>query len=174
MACFNFETHAGSTLHILLFQDVSNCGDIHDALLSGELQPEAAYVNAGLTPSIHSILAAANIALISKSRGKLTTKTVHSELVFNLAGSTHITESLRRFGISQAVNNVLVARFDASESELESIRNFVQGKEVDLTILKDITDMKLIKKYYKFTDQELAIGTMEDAIVSRIGIRDCM
>lgn len=94
------------------------------------------------------MLAAAHKTLVSKSRESLTTRTLHSELVYNYSGSKHvklsfnqppsfvtkfyagretiltfgihsqITESLKRCGISESSTYVLAARFAASLDEV--------------------------------------------------------
>jgi len=42
-------------------------------------------------PDIFPLLAAAQKALISKSRDSLSTRTLHSELVYNYSGSKHVS-----------------------------------------------------------------------------------
>jgi EKC/KEOPS complex subunit CGI121/TPRKB len=99
-------------------------------------------------PDVFPVLAAAHKALLSKSREALTTRTLHSELVYNLSGSKHvcerallpspvtlsalcagvvtvcvglglqITESLKRCGIADDTRYILAARFDASDEEV--------------------------------------------------------
>lgn len=102
-------------------------------------------------PDVFPVLAAAHKTLVSKSRGSLTTRTLHSELVYNYSGSKHvilsdflhladcclflcgfvrvifefnlmqITESLRRCGISDSSSYVLAACFNTSPDEVGSI-----------------------------------------------------
>lgn len=96
------------------------------------------------------MLAAAYKTLVSKSRDSLTTRTLHSELVYNYSGSKHvilsdfldiadcclfvceyvrvilefyhmqITESLKRCGICDSSSYVLAACFNASPDEVGS------------------------------------------------------
>ncbi|KAM0910201.1 hypothetical protein ACQ4PT_014343 [Festuca glaucescens] len=88
---------------------------------SGTLEPEAAFINASLVPDVLPVLAAAHKALLSKSREALTTRTLHSDLVYNYSGSKHITESLKRCGIADDTRYVLAARFDASDEEVRKL-----------------------------------------------------
>lgn len=95
-------------------------------------------------PDIFPVLAAASKTLLAKSRESLTTRTPHSELVYNYSGSKHvsvslvsilslkvffwlnslsfwhekISESLKRCGISENSTYILVARFAASADEV--------------------------------------------------------
>jgi EKC/KEOPS complex subunit CGI121/TPRKB len=74
--------------------------------------------------------AAGSRALIAQSREKLVTRSLHAELVYNLSGSKHITDALRRWGVAADVTSVLVAVFDASAADLQTLRGLVQGVEV--------------------------------------------
>ncbi|KAL4600865.1 hypothetical protein ACB092_11G230700 [Castanea dentata] len=75
----------------------------------GTLEPEVAFLNASLIPDVFPVLAAAHKTLVSKSRESLTTRTLHSELVYNYSGSKHITESLKRCGISESTTYILTS-----------------------------------------------------------------
>ncbi|KAJ6745743.1 CGI-121 FAMILY MEMBER [Salix koriyanagi] len=73
-------------------------------------------------------LSAAYKTLIAKSRDSLTTRTLHSELVYNYSGSKHITESLKRCGISDSTIYILAARFNASLDEMKAAEKLINGK----------------------------------------------
>ncbi|KAG8364264.1 hypothetical protein BUALT_Bualt19G0110100 [Buddleja alternifolia] len=122
-----------------------NCRQLLDLMQAGTLEPEVAFLNASLIPDVFPVLAAAYKAYISKSRDSLTTRTLHSELVYNYSGSKHISESLKRCGISDSTNYILVARFDASADE-----------------------------HYKISAPELGISSISDAITCRIAARDAL
>ncbi|CAG7886335.1 unnamed protein product [Brassica rapa] len=87
-------------------------------------------------PDVFPLLAAAQKALVSKSRDSLSTRTLHSELVYNYSGSKHITESLKRCGISESSTYILAARFNASPLEMEEVAKLINGNEIDLEELK--------------------------------------
>lgn len=44
-------------------------------------------------PDVFPVLAAAHKTLVAKSRDSLTTRTLHSELVYNFSGSKHVRSS---------------------------------------------------------------------------------
>ncbi|KAM0910202.1 hypothetical protein ACQ4PT_014343 [Festuca glaucescens] len=141
---------------------------------SGTLEPEAAFINASLVPDVLPVLAAAHKALLSKSREALTTRTLHSDLVYNYSGSKHITESLKRCGIADDTRYVLAARFDASDEEMKAVEKLISGTEIDLSELETRADQPKILKQYKITTQELSISTVPEAIVCRIAARDAL
>ncbi|KAM1349039.1 hypothetical protein PS2_003185 [Malus domestica] len=174
----------GNTLSLALFTQVTNSKELLDLMQSRTLNAEVAFLNASLIPDVFPLLAAAHKTLVSKSRESLTTRTLHSELVYNYSGSKHITESLKRCGISESSTYVLAARFNASFDEIRSlshempeqkaVEKLVNGKEIDLEELAGRADQAQIQKHYKITSVELGILSLDDAITCRIASRDAL
>ncbi|KAE8680011.1 protein CYPRO4-like [Hibiscus syriacus] len=171
MKVFNIN---GNTLSLAVFTDVTNSKELLDSMQAGTLDPEVAFLNASLIPDVFPVLAAAHKTLISKSRESLTTRTLHSELVYNYSGSKHITESLKRCGISENSSYVLAARFNASPDEMKAVEKLINGKEIDLDELERRADQAQIQKHYKISGPELGISTLADAITCRIAARDAL
>ena len=118
-----FEAFPDRNLTVILFKDVTNAKDVLDKLLARTLEPEVALVNPRPIQSLFALRLAAHKALASRERNALTTRTLHSELVYNLSASKHITEGLRRFGMDDASDVVLACRFDASDADLLTTPN---------------------------------------------------
>ncbi|KAF5788639.1 hypothetical protein HanXRQr2_Chr10g0466221 [Helianthus annuus] len=159
---------SGTTLSVALFTDVANSKELLELMQAGTLEPEVALLNASLIPDIFPVLAAAHKTLVAKSRDSLTTRTLHSELVYNYSGSKHISESLKRCGISDSTTYILVARFGALEEEMTAMKTLIKGKEIDLEELEGKANKPQIQKHYKITGVELGISTLGDAITCRI------
>ncbi|XP_022746248.1 EKC/KEOPS complex subunit Tprkb-like isoform X1 [Durio zibethinus] len=168
------EINGSTTLSLALFTEVTNSKELLDSMQAGKLDPEVAFLNASLIPDVFPVLAAAHKTLIAKSRDSLTTRTLHSELVYNYSGSKHITESLKRCGISENSSYVLAARFNASPDEMKAVEKLINGKEVDLEELEGRADQAQIQKHYKISGPELGISTLADAITCRIAARDAL
>ncbi|KAJ6795216.1 EKC/KEOPS complex subunit TPRKB isoform X1 [Iris pallida] len=165
----------GSTLSLALFTDVANSKELLESMQAGTLVPEVALLNALLIPDVFPVLAAAQKALIAKSRDSLTTRTLHSEMVYNYSGSKHISESLKRCGISDSTTYILAARFGAtSDEQMKDVEKLIRGQEVDLDELKERANNSQILKHYKISSQELGISSLPDAIVCRIAARDAL
>ncbi|GMJ09778.1 hypothetical protein like AT4G34412 [Hibiscus trionum] len=164
----------GNTLSLSLFTDVTNSKELLDSMQAGTLDPEVAFLNASLIPDVFPVLAAAHKTLISKSRESLTTRTLHSELVYNYSGSKHITESLKRCGISENSSYVLAARFNVSPDEMKAVEKLISGKEINLDELEGRADQAQIQKHYKISAPELGISTLAEAITCRIAARDAL
>ncbi|XP_004501402.1 uncharacterized protein [Cicer arietinum] len=164
----------GTTLYLALYIDVANSKELLESMQAGTLEPEVAFLNASLIPDIFPVLAAAHKTLVAKSRDSLTTRTLHSELVYNYSGSKHITESLKRYGISESTTYILAARFDATPDEVKALEKLVIGKEIDLEELEGRANQSLIQKNYKIPSAELGISSLADAITCRIAARDAL
>ncbi|XP_028781046.1 EKC/KEOPS complex subunit Tprkb-like isoform X1 [Neltuma alba] len=164
----------GSTLSLALFTDVTNSKELLESMQAATLEPEVAFLNALLIPDVFPVLAAGHKTLIAKSRDSLTTRTLHSELVYNYSGSKHITESLKRCGISDTTTYILAARFDATPEEMKAIEKLINGKEVDLEELEARANQAQIQKHYKISGPELGVSSLADAITCRIAARDAL
>ncbi|XWS62898.1 hypothetical protein CRYUN_Cryun06bG0050200 [Craigia yunnanensis] len=164
----------GNTLSLALFTDVTNSKELLESMQVGKLGPEVAFLNASLIPDVFPVLAAAHKTHIAKSRESLTTRTLHSELVYNYSGSKHITESLKRCGISDNSSYVLAARFNATRDEIKAVEKLINGKEIDLEELEGRADQARIQKHYKISGPELGVSTLADAITCRIAARDAL
>ncbi|KAJ1428487.1 hypothetical protein SESBI_09000 [Sesbania bispinosa] len=164
----------GSTLFVALYTDITNSKELLESMQAGTMEPEVALLNASLIPDIFPVLAAAHKTLVAKSRDSLTTRTLHSELVYNYSGSKHITESLKRCGISDSTTYILAARFDATPDEIKAIEKLMNGKEIDLEELEVRANQPQIQKHYKISALELGISSLADAITCRIASRDAL
>ncbi|KAL7125294.1 hypothetical protein ABFS83_14G108100 [Erythranthe nasuta] len=164
----------GTTLSLALFVDVTNSKELVDLMQTGTLDPEVAFLNASLIPDVFPLFAAAQKTLVTKSRDLLTTRTLHSELVYNYSGSKHISESLKRCGISDSTSYILVARFGASADEMTVIKSLVKGTEIGLEELEKRADQAQIHKHYKISAVELGISSLSDAMTCRIAARDAL
>ncbi|KDP25466.1 hypothetical protein JCGZ_20622 [Jatropha curcas] len=164
----------GNTLSLALFSDVTNSKELLDSMQAGTLEPEVALLNASLIPDVFPVLAAAHKTLIAKSRDSLTTRTLHSELVYNYSGSKHITESLKRCGISESSTYILAARFNSSLDEMKVVEKLINGKEIDLEELEGRANQAQIQKHYKISAVEAGISSLADAITCRIAVRDAL
>uniref|UniRef100_A0A6M2EKT1 Uncharacterized protein n=1 Tax=Populus davidiana TaxID=266767 RepID=A0A6M2EKT1_9ROSI len=169
-----FDINGSNTLSLSLFTDVTNSKELLDSMQAGKLEPEVAFLNASLIPDVFPLLAAAHKTLIAKSRDSLTTRTLHSELVYNYSGSKHITESLKRCGISDSTTYILAARFNASPDEMKAVEKLINGKEIELEELEGRANQAQIQKHYKISGLEAGLSSLADAITCRIAARDAL
>jgi len=101
--------------------------------------------------SVLHIQTAITQALLAAAQNNLRTKTVHSEVIWALNPSNNITEALRRYGVSDGSTALFVVRIDPIQpSQVKSkMSAVVDGTQVPLSELADLTDWVAVKKYNK-------------------------
>lgn len=111
--------------------------------------------------------------LVCESNGNLTTKNLHTELIFNLSGTRNVRDSLRDFGIKTDSQSVLLCVFDTDENNLGAIEKMVDGECVSLSDIQpqDGADVNVVKNHYRVSENELCHCSLVDAIVSRIATK---
>ncbi|CAI0557284.1 unnamed protein product [Linum tenue] len=150
-----FQIDGNNTLSLALFAEVANSKELLDSMQAGNLELEVSFMNASLIPDVFPILAAAHKAFVSKSRDSLTTRTLHSELVYNISGSKHLHVCPR------SSLQCLAGRYES-------------GRNVDLEELESRANQAQILKHYKISAMELGISSLADAITCRIASRDAL
>ncbi|GMH38936.1 hypothetical protein BSKO_06834 [Bryopsis sp. KO-2023] len=163
-----YESHPDRCLRLWLFTDVENAKEVREKLLKAEIAPEFAFLNASLIPDIFVVHLASCKALWSDCAGSRRTKSLHAELVVNVAASKHISNSLTRFGISDDTKHLMVARFDGTAEDATLLKSLIKGKQVSMDALASLSDSQGLKKYHKIQPEELQIGSQVDAICCRV------
>ncbi len=174
------------TLSIFLVRNITNAADVREDILAGAHAAaagdsgagivDAAFIDATLVPALSVLRSAA--AMACQNLPALKTKTMHAELVWSLSGNRHVGRALSTFGVQDMSRHVLVAKFDATEEELEQLRGRVEGEVVEgieavEAALREVCDVARVKEVYGIRDAELEIGSMEEGVVARIAARDC-
>ncbi|KAK0130698.1 EKC/KEOPS complex subunit TPRKB [Merluccius polli] len=120
------------------------------------------------------VLVAANKAVHLQSIGKMKTRGLYSEIIFNLSPANNISEAFKRFGISDSDDSVLVVLVatDDESQVLADITEKVDGQQVPVAELPTLTDVMQIRKLYKVTPQEEKIGSLLDSVVCRMATKD--
>ncbi|KAG8986409.1 hypothetical protein FRB90_004040 [Tulasnella sp. 427] len=161
-----------STVFVGLLVNVKNAAAIRSRIIAasttsgeaGEIEREAvnfAFIDARSLTSREHLLTALYVALVAASHSDLTTKTVHSEILWALNYSNNITESIKRFGVNDSTTSLLVVRVGdrqtlpsgskiLSNVEVKSMASsVVEGQWASLGQLSEITDWSVVRKYYK-------------------------
>ncbi|CAI5727683.1 hypothetical protein KXD40_005661 [Peronospora effusa] len=162
------------TLHVGYYTDVKNSRALRQDLLDKKF--DVALINAHLIAGSFQVHAAASRALLCDASNQLTTRSLHAELVFNMSGSRNVTESFKRFGVSNDTTSLVVCVIDADEEALKQVETLVNGTQLpfdELGTHLTSEDVKLIKKFYKISEQELTKSTLVDAATCRIATKNC-
>ena len=165
------ETEMLCTLY--LFTNIENSDEIRRKVINGELC--CSIVKAALIADPFQVLVAANRAAINAKMNRLTTKSLYTEVLFNLSISKNISRSLMEFGITDNDKNILVVlihKINDDESMSKLVTDHIKGENISISRLSEFTDLELIRKTYKIDKDELTVSNLTNSIVSRISCKD--
>lgn len=102
------------------------------------------------------------------------TRSISSEIVYNLGAARNIGSALTRFGISETCDAVLFVVVEPTKDKLTTLYDAVQGDIVDDVAagLASGMDLGSLRTVYDLTDREVSSGLLEDSIVTRVAVRD--
>ncbi|XP_060592868.1 EKC/KEOPS complex subunit TPRKB-like [Ruditapes philippinarum] len=159
------------TITCALYKDVHNAKELRQSVMNGDF--EATLLKTTMIADPFQVIVAANRAVHLYKTDKMTTKNVHSEILFCLSATKNISDSFRKFGLGDGDTSVFVVVLnDKDDASLNLIDSKIQGSCIPLADVKQFTDEKLIKKLYKITDSELSVSSLTDALVSKIASKE--
>lgn len=177
MACkdhvrsFPVDLFPNSTISIALFDGIKNHSELKKQLISGKI--DAALVSAKMVCDTFQVLAAATKAINAKANGKLKTRSINSEILFNISPSNNITESLKIFGVSPSDSAVLAVTInDFDGLKIQNAAHHLDAEMKPLELLKRYTDEDGMKKVYKIQESELMKSSLLDSVVTRIAVKE--
>ncbi|XP_013408871.1 EKC/KEOPS complex subunit Tprkb [Lingula anatina] len=172
MGLKSYENFLGSnlTLSIVLYKDVRNLSEVRKLVIEGKF--EAALIKPSVVVDPFQVLVAVNKAVHLHSNNKKYTRTLHSEILYSLAPSKNISDSYKKFGVTDQETSVLIVSLAEESTKPQDFLSVIQGQQVALESLPEFTDLDTVKKVYKIPDIELSIGTVLEAVVNRIASKD--
>uniref|UniRef100_A0A8C5I4W6 Uncharacterized protein n=1 Tax=Gouania willdenowi TaxID=441366 RepID=A0A8C5I4W6_GOUWI len=135
----------------MLFKEVKNAAEMRQSAVEGKIQ--AALINPTMLVDPFQVLVAANKAVHLHTIGKMKTRSLYSEIIFNLSPTNKISDAFKRFGVSDEDDAVMVVVVH-SEDELKAlsdITEIVDGRQVPVDDLSSLSDSAKIKKVSHFS-----------------------
>eukprot|EP00892_Ulva_mutabilis_P003771 jgi/Ulvmu1/1766/UM118_0005.1 len=166
------EAFPDSPLVVVRLKNVDNAEDVRKAIVGKTLPCDAAFVDAEALPDIFLLHLAAFKALAAQKAGKQVTHSLHADVVYNLAGSRHIAAALNTFGITKSTSDLLIARFAATDEELQQLVAEVKGERVPV-LEGGFASEQAVRKLFKCGDAELKIGTVLDSAICKGALLPC-
>ncbi|XP_017285419.1 EKC/KEOPS complex subunit TPRKB [Kryptolebias marmoratus] len=168
------ELYPDTTVTQVLFKQVRNATELRQKAVEGKIN--GALINPTMVLSPFQVLVAANKAVHLQTAGKMKTRTLNSEIIFNLSPTNNISEAFKRFGISDGNDSVLVVLVHKRDKlpSLSDITAMVDGQQLPVDDVSSLSDIAKIKKLYKIPPQEEKCGSLLDAVVCRMAAKDVM
>ncbi|KAK3871843.1 hypothetical protein Pcinc_009301 [Petrolisthes cinctipes] len=168
------EDEGHTTCHVVLFTEVENAAELRQLIMKGQV--EASLVKPEMVVDVFPVVVAANKAVRSQAAKKMVTRSVFSEILFNLSPTKNITESLKTFGLGDSDKSVLAVVLEGSEEaqtgRMEKLMTQIKGQVTDLIHLSSLTDEKRVRELYKIPDPELTVSSLSEAVVSRVACKE--
>lgn len=166
MQGFAFELDPESRVDIAVYTNVRNGASLVQQL--GHI--DCALVNAHFVPSLLVVRVAAWKALCDARQGTLTTRNLHSEIVFNLAPDFAISKSLKLFGVSDRSDCLVVCVVNGSPQQVQAALRIVDGTlEPDAErAVAACCDAPAVRQVFAVGEAEGLVTSLQDSVIARI------
>ena len=186
----NYE-HIGDfgNCEILLYKNIRNSQKLHSAIIEGKIKcamikpaliAHPLQIAVATKKSLAAKYASSSANTNSKTKG-LMTKSVFTEILYNLAPTKNIAESLKLYGIGQEDTEILIVITKEPGTEQDEVKN-VLINEIDGDLvpnlmdeiegLPSLTNWELVSKVHKLKSTSLNKKNIVDILISRAATKD--
>lgn len=123
------------------------------------------------------IVVAVNNAYLSSENSSMITKSLATEILFNLSATKNISQSLSQTSVNDQDNELIVAIVSKFPNVPEMNifqEKCIEGNEADVSKVAENIDENFIKSYYGISKVESENSSLLDSIVTRIACKTLM
>ncbi|KAG9304974.1 hypothetical protein G9A89_003143 [Geosiphon pyriformis] len=159
-------------VHVALFKNVSNAAELRERLIARDEELSYGFIDARVVLDVFQILVAVNTAVYYEQQNKLKTHNLHSEIVYSLSPTTNITESLRRFGISNTTTGLVTIKVGRDVNEVKAhLSTLIKGELTTLDKFSELVELSAVRKYYKIDKRVEDSREILDNVIGAIAIK---
>jgi EKC/KEOPS complex subunit CGI121/TPRKB len=175
-------------VRIILFGNVENADAIVDMLSTLDIgnSSSGAIVDLAFVSSCTQLKLCCAKAMLNSLYGTMKTKSLFTEVIYNLSSSKNINETMRQFAISRSSSCIGVMEVVGEADPLAStlppnpfaeVVSSIRGTRIDESAFDSpeyLTEEKVqrIIQKLQLTSLELSESTIQDAIYTRIAMKD--
>lgn len=164
----------GKYLGISYFTNVKNIKWLKENMNSIYKDKSPVLISRALIVDPFQILVAVNNALLSSENSSMITKSLTTEILFNLSSTKNITQSLMDVGANDQDEDMIVAIiskfFNIPEMKIFH-EKCITGQKADISELNKNIDKNYIKLYYKIKQIENNNSNLLDSVITRIACK---
>lgn len=167
----------GKYLGVSYFTNVENIKFLKDnmALIFKDNSP--VLIRSKLVVDPFQILVAVNNALLASENSSMKTRSLVTEILFNMSSTSKISKSLTDIGANDQDDEMIVALVSKFPNVPEMKifhEKCIKGCETDLSQHSENIDEVLIKNYYKIGQLESETSSLLDSIITRIACKSIL
>ena len=156
---------------ILLFSNVRNSENLFKSLKNGEI--EAALIKPSVITDVFQVVMACQRAVRNQFNKRMSTRTVFSEVIYNLSPSKKISDAFKLFGFDGKDEEILAVVMERPDSELVlKLKSQIDGNVISLEKLQEFKNENQIKKVYQIGDSEATRDELLNSILARMACKD--
>ncbi|TPX33643.1 hypothetical protein SmJEL517_g03532 [Synchytrium microbalum] len=143
-------------MHLFLYRNVKKGRRIRESIIKGTM-PLSCIIDARMVLDIFQLQLACIRALLAQRQDTMKTRSLYSEILFNMSPSSNITESLKQFGVSDSTSSLILLFIGdeaPSDEDVDVADSLIQGNQASIFELAECCDTDLIKKLYKLSDAQ--------------------
>ncbi|KAH3675314.1 hypothetical protein OGATHE_001654 [Ogataea polymorpha] len=158
---FTFPQFPQNPVFAAYFINVSNQKHIRDRLLAADPAYNYAFVNGDYLLTLEQVLSAVYKTLLDDSFDRKKSKSVNTEIIYNLSPLKNILECLKTFGITDSPQLLVIKilnKDDDPETIYSQLQQLVEGTPTQLSdqTLQTYADAARVRKLFKIQESDLA------------------